>query len=172
MTLNDIKEHMSRNQFKTIANKCGYKCERPADGDHGVDFRVDEVVWIQRPQGSRLLDTGRTLQFQLKATTEKNIQFVAEVLKFDLEVKTYNDLVDRKDRNYPLTLVLVILPDTDAEWVVCGEAELNQRTKLFWFRPSNDARMTNNESSIRISIPINQRVDLNFLKNQFEELFK
>lgn len=170
MTLNEIKEHMSRNQFKTIANRCGYKCERPADGDHGVDFKVDEVTFVNMPSGPRLLDTGRTLQFQLKATTHRNIEFQATTLKFDLEAKTYNDLVHRLQNNYPLTLVVAVLPDLDAEWVTCSQSELNQKTQLYWFRPPSDADLTQNVSTKRIEIPLTQRVDLDFLNDQFEEL--
>lgn len=172
MTLNEIKEHMSRNQFKTIANRCGYKCERPADGDHGVDFKVDEVTFVNMPSGPRLLDTGRTLQFQLKATTFHNIELLDSAIKFDLEAKTYNDLVHRLQNNYPLTLVVAILPDLENEWVTCTNDEIKQKTQLFWFRPSIGAQLTENVATKRIEIPLEQRIDLNFLVNQFEELFE
>lgn len=171
MTLNEIKEHMSRNQFKTIANRCGYKCERPADGDHGVDFKVDEVTFVNMPSGPRLLDTGRTLQFQLKATTHHNVEFQAMTLKFDLEAKTYNDLVHRLQNNYPLTLVVAVLPDLESEWIACTQYELNQRTQLYWFRPAANANLTENVATKRIEIPLAQSVDLNFLNVQFEEMF-
>ena len=169
--MKEIKEHMSRNQFKTIANKCGYKCERPGDGDHGVDFRVDEVAFIQMPSGPRLLDTGRTLQFQLKATTQCNVEFHDEILKFDLEAKTYNDLVHRSKSNYSLTLIVAVLPDSEAEWIICNQYNISQKTQLFWFRPKIDSKLTDNTSTKRIEIPLIQRVNLSFLDLLFEETF-
>jgi hypothetical protein len=171
VTLNEIKEHMSRNQFKTIANRCGYKCERPGDGDHGVDFRVDEVQVIQMPNGPRLLDTGRTLQFQLKATTAHNVDFQEATFKFDLEAKTYNDLVYRLQSNYPLTLIVAILPDSESDWVRCSHQELNQVTQLYWYRPQPNTAITENIATKRIEISMDQRVDLEFLGSQFEEMF-
>jgi hypothetical protein len=172
MTLNEIKEHLSRNQFKTIANRCGYKCEKPGDGDHGVDFSVNEVLPLTLPQGTRYLDTGKILQFQLKATTEQQTLQEAEVVKYDLEAKTYNDLVHRLNNNYPLTLILAVLPVDEEQWVVCTEDGINQRTKLYWYRPQLGAALTENENSKRISIPLQNRVTREFLDLQFEELFQ
>jgi hypothetical protein len=123
------------------------------------------------PNGPRLLDTGRTLQFQLKATTTHNVDFQATTFKFDLEAKTYNDLVFRLQSNYPLTLIVAVLPDSETDWVKCNHQELNQITQLYWFRPTSNTDLTQNTSKKRIEIPLDQRVDLEFLSTQFEAMF-
>lgn len=171
MTLNDIKEHLSRNQFKTIANRCGYKCERPGDGDNGVDFHVDEVTTLIYPQGPRVIDTGKTLQFQLKATTQHRIRIEDGAIKYDLEAKTYNDLIYRLQGSYPLTLILAVLPDADANWVICTPDRIDQETQLFWYRPDAADPATENDATKRIAIPLENRVDLDFLPTQFAEMF-
>jgi hypothetical protein len=172
MTLNDIKEHLSRNQFKTIANRCGYKCERPGDGDNGVDFHVDEVRTVKYPQGLRVIDTGKTLQFQLKATTDKGVVISNDAVKFDLEAKTYNDLIFRLQGSYPLTLILAVLPEVETNWVICHQDRIEQRTKLYWYRPDALDAPTDNEDTKRISIPLTNLVDLDFLPNKFKEVFE
>lgn len=171
MTPNSIKEHLSRNQFKTIANRCGYKCEGPADGDNGVDFRVCAVTEVIYPQGPRFIDDGKILQYQLKSTTMAGVDFIDGVVKYDLEAKTYNDLIYRLQGNYPLTLILAVLPEAEINWVICNEQNLCQETQLYWYRPSAGDTLTHNAATKRISVPIDNRVDLNFLPNQFAEMF-
>jgi Domain of unknown function (DUF4365) len=172
MTPNDIKEHLSRNQFKTIANRCGYKCERPGDGDNGVDFHVDEVITVEYPHGLRVIDTGKSLQFQLKATTENGIVISNGFVKFDLEATTYNDLIYRLQGSYPLTLILAVLPEVDSDWVVCKQDRIEQHTKLYWYRPEELDAPTENQSTKRINIPLTNLVDLQFLPKKFKEVFE
>jgi hypothetical protein len=79
--------------------------------------------------------------------------------------------VFRLQSNYPLTLIVAVLPDSETDWVKCNHQELNQITQLYWFRPTSNTDLTQNTSKKRIEIPLDQRVDLEFLSTQFEAMF-
>jgi hypothetical protein len=77
---------------------------------------------------------------------------------YDLEVKTYNDLILRRSIRTatPCILILLALPADTARWVICEEAELRLGGTCYWEYLSGSP--SENRSSVRIRIPRSQRL--------------
>lgn len=109
MTEDQQKEALSREFLRILANGHGFKVIEPPQ-DHGVDMIICPVTTRQEPNGRlRYLDSQYKLDFQLKATTSAGIVDGNNDLKYDLEVKNYNDLVQRRSDPLPLHLLVVVL---------------------------------------------------------------
>lgn len=167
MTKNQIKEAISINYIQTIANQIGHKVVLRLE-DHGVDMSIIKVDKTSNYGKVRYIDSGKTIECQLKATTEKGIRRTNGFIKYALDVKAYNDLAYRFKKLMPLVLILFILPDDDKKWIECKPNELIIRKHAYWYIPDPEARISGNKSSITISIPNNQRID----DSTFPYLFK
>ena len=98
------------------------------------------------------------------------ITFEENYLKYDLEAKTYNDLIERfSDGNAPLVLVLAILPDDKANWAIIGEQNLLMNQKVYYFYPNDAMEETQNANTIRISIPLENKIGMEFFQNLFQQ---
>jgi hypothetical protein len=72
--------------------------------DYGVDGSFDEVVVCQ----NRRVESGFSLSFQLQASTQWQINNDRQVV-YDLEVKTYNDLILRRSIRAATLCILILL---------------------------------------------------------------
>ena len=156
MTDDQIKEQMSRGFVRLVANRAGYKCTTP-ETDHGVDLIMAEVrIQTSSTGTNRYRETGRYVDLQLKCTCEASITRTATSIKFDLEAKTYDDLVHRlSDPNaVPLVLVLFVMPDDADTWLSVGPVETVLRGIGYFWRPEVAAVPTSNTSTKRIEIPL------------------
>lgn len=171
MTEEDIKEALSRSFVRLVANRAGYSC-KVDERDYGIDITVAEVRRIRRPAGNRLLETGRYVNLQLKTTCHSTVVWEEEALKYDLEVKTYNDLVDTwRDPVTPLWLVLFVLPDAAEEWLSLNDEDIILRRNAFYWKPEPGTTRTENTSRIRVSIPLASQVTLSFVHDRYEEFY-
>lgn len=170
MTEEQIKENLSKHFIGIVACHNGYQCSNP-NGDFGVDLMVNKISVGTKSDGSiRYCASGQHIDFQLKATTESSVTFDGRNIKYDLEAKNYNDLVNRKEKGFaPLILVLFILPDDKSIWLNISPEELILRKKAFWFIPQDG--ITNNVATKRIEIPVSNTIDLSFCDNIFMEYF-
>lgn len=169
MTIEQIKEKLSNAFVSVIANSKGYKLLIP-DDTGGVDFSVTFDYLQNRNGKERHIQSGKYIDLQLKATERHRIVFDEEHLKYDLEVKTYNDLISRfQDGNAPLLLILAILPDNQEEWALIGENSLNLNQIVYYFYPNDEMQETNNLNTIRIEIPYRNKIDLNFFQEIFDQ---
>ncbi|WP_200892320.1 DUF4365 domain-containing protein [Aliterella atlantica] len=87
ITEQHIEEGLSRACVQAIAAKSGLIISR-AEFDYGVDGTFNEVSVIN----GRYCQSGFSLHFQLKASTRW--QQNKDKIVYDLEVKTYNDLIE------------------------------------------------------------------------------
>lgn len=115
--------------------------------DYGVDgdFRLVQV------RDGRRADTGFSMAFQAKATItwlQKDGYIV-----YDLEAKTYNDMVSRTSEESTLLLILLCLPRHAAQWHAVGSTETTLKNCCYWYLP-NDFDPTPNNRKKRIFIPI------------------
>ena len=172
MDINKIKELLSVNFAKALANRAGYLCGKSDDGDFGVDLDVKRVAAQVRNGQTRWAETGETVQIQLKATTVEGIEFEDEVLKYDLEVKNYNDLVARLGTNPPLYLALLVLPELEISWLELAVDQLLLRGNLYYFRPPEGSAPSENAATVRIRIPLVNRVDLEFFDQACIEAYQ
>ena len=167
MTIEQIKEKLSNAFVSVIANYKGYKLQKP-DDTGGVDFSVTFDHIQNRNGKQRHIQSGKYIELQLKATERHRIAFGENNLKFDLEVKTYNDLISRfNDGNAPLVLMLAILPDEQEEWAQIGENNLNLNQIVYYFYPNEHMQESQNQSTIRVEIPYANKIGIDF----FQELF-
>jgi hypothetical protein len=174
MTEEQIKEALSRGFVRLVANRRGFKCKFD-ETDHGVDITLSEVAPRARPDGgTRLTETGRYVDLQIKCTTDASVTLVETGFKFDLESKSYNDLVARLDDPgaAPLALVLFVLPNDEDAWLTVGEDELLLRRGAYWWRPAPGSAPTDNTASKRIEIPFSQRATLDFAPTLYAEFFQ
>lgn len=169
MTEQQIKEAISREFLRILANGHGFKTLEPPS-DHGVDMIVCPVTIRNTPQGVRYLDSPYRLDFQLKATTPNSVVDEGYQIKYDLEAKTYNDLISRRTDALPLHLVLVILNPNPPGCISVDDACLAVSGCAYWYLPEVGDTETSNQATIRISIPKLNRLDIGFVRARFEQL--
>lgn len=95
MTVQDIKEELSIRLIECIANFNGFDTVVPKK-DYGTDISIKEQGIRIENGRHRYFDTGRELKIQAKSTTIKSITENDIFISYNLESKTYNDLISRK----------------------------------------------------------------------------
>ncbi|MEM9888749.1 MAG: DUF4365 domain-containing protein [Bacteroidota bacterium] len=173
MTKNDVKEEISNSFVKLIVNRLGHKIAKP-EKDHGVDFLIREMTVKNREGKVRIIPSGKTLDVQMKSTTEKRVILSKDRIHFTYkcEAKTYRDLIERRNSGTnPLILILFILPENEKDWVVQAYDSLTIRKHAFWFIPEKDAKTTTNSSSISIKIPTKNIFNKDGLIKLFNDIY-
>jgi len=169
MTEEQQKEMLSKEYIRILAYGHGFKVLEPSP-DNGVDMLLYPVTIVETPQGRlRYLDSPHKLELQLKATTPMSIIDDADNIKYDLDVKNYNDLVHRRTDLIPLHLVLVVLreaPPGCLEWSIEKLALLGC---AYWYLPDENAEISPNDRTVRITIPKSNHLTLGFVRERFEE---
>jgi hypothetical protein len=151
LTDQHIAESLSRAYVRAIAGRAGLNLAI-REYDYGVDGSFDEVVVRQ----NRRVESGFSLSFQLKASTQWQLDSTDAV--YDLEVKTYNDLILRRSMRAatPCILIFLALPSDSAQWLICEESELRLQGTCYWEYLSGS--LSTNRQSVRIRIPRSQRL--------------
>jgi hypothetical protein len=170
MTEEQMKEEMSRGFLKILAHGHGFKVLEP-NADHGVDMTLCPVTKrIEKTGSTRYLDSQYKLDFQLKATTVTGIIDAGTHIKYDLEVKNYNDLIYRRDDFLPLHLVLVVLDSVPPACVSLDSVKLGLAGRAYWYLPADNALPSTNDTQIRISIPKANQLASTFVRDRFGDL--
>jgi hypothetical protein len=118
--------------------------------DYGVDGHFVGVAI----RNQRRIDSGFVLDFQAKASIkweQKNGCIV-----YDLEAKTYNDIVSRTSAETTLILILLCLPKEQENWHSVESTSTNLQHCCYWHSFSGD--VTENTESKRIFIPVENRL--------------
>jgi hypothetical protein len=151
LTDQHIAESLSRAYVRVIAGRAGLNLAI-REYDYGVDGSFDEVIVRQ----NRRVESGFSLSFQLKASTQWQLE--ATQIIYDLEVKTYNDLILRRSTKTatPCILILLALPIDSEQWLLCEETELRLQGTCYWEYLSGS--LSENRASVRIRIPRSQRL--------------
>jgi len=173
MTEEQIKEALSNNYIGTLASVEGFKLTKATDTG-GVDYSVSRDLVVTNAFGEkRYIQAGNYIDIQLKSTTTKRIIESVDTIQFDLEAKSYNDLIMRRDHGAaPLILVVFILPQATHDWVEVDEMNLMLRHRAYWYRPAQEERETSNRSSIRITISKQNRFLRDTWPKLYEQFFK
>jgi len=170
MTEAQIKEAISKEFLRILANGHGFKVIEPPQ-DHGVDMIISPVMARTTPAGAqRYLDSPYKLDFQLKATTPASIIDEGHQIKYDLESKTYNDLVVRRPDILPLHLIVVVLDCAPPACISMDEARLSVMGKAYWYLPEEGAEETPNGTTIRVAIPKANQLETDFVRSCYEQL--
>lgn len=172
MTLEQVKEQLSNRFIGILAANKGFVIDKP-DLDLGVDYQLKKTTTYSTPSGkTRYTYDSRYIDLQLKATTDNSIIAEPNSVKYDLEVKTYNDLVERQANGIaPLVLILFVLPHDQNLWVDINHAEIKLRKNAYWFTPSVGASPTDNEHTVRIKIPNTNMLGIDCFKNLHQQFY-
>jgi hypothetical protein len=89
---------------------------------------------------------------------------------YDLEVKTYNDLVFRNSHGsaIPCILILLVLPHDSAQWLDCSEKSITIGGGCYWAQLEGGP--TENQHRVRIRIPRQQQLNPESLRRLFDKL--
>ena len=170
MTEQQRQEAVSREFLRILAHMHGYKIHEPTL-DHGVDMTVCPVKERIEPGGQRrFLDSQMRLDFQIKSTTVAGVVMGVDDIKYDLEAKTYNDLIDRRIEPLPLHLLLVVLNDRPPGCVEIDPERISVVGSAFWFLPAEGEEPTANAATKRISIPKTNILRADFVRSCNERL--
>jgi uncharacterized protein DUF4365 len=145
LTIQHIQESLCRAHIQALAGMAGVIYEATNSFDYGVDGRFQPVVM----RGSRHVTSGHSLDFQAKATT--NWELKNNHIIYDLEAKTYNDMVSRSPSETTLILVLLCLPREQVGWHASTATETTLRHCCYWHILSDQP--TENATTKRIQIP-------------------
>ena len=155
---NAVKELLSRGFLRIVASRSGFIVSSD-ELDFGTDLSLSHVhAYDMDNDRVRYAKSGFTVEVQLKATCDRQLEVDNGFLKYDLKVDNYNDLVRRRDGYIPLILVLFVLPDDQSTWLGIEDSELTLRRCGYIWRPSPTDVEVSNTSTKRISIPISGRL--------------
>ena len=167
MTEEHIKEAISLRYIELIAAFNGFKTSSSYP-DYGTDLDIKEVDFRMENDHKRYLETGRELKFQLKSTTENSIVVEDDLIKYDLNASTYNDLLTRKHSKNPLILILFVLPSDKNNWLHISDNELIAKKCAYWFFPEDTDSLTPNTAQKRITISKDNLISNEALNYLFE----
>ena len=125
--------------------------------DYGVDGQFSPVTI----RDGRRVNSGFPLDFQAKATI--NWELRNGCIVYDLEAKTYNDIVSRTEAETTLILILLCLPKEQVNWHVAEEVATTLRNCCYWH--SFTGEPTENTGTKRILIPVENRLTPGVLNN-------
>ncbi len=114
-----IEELLSVAHVQAVAARAGVSISN-FDKDFGIDGTFRQITAI----GTQRFTSGYALDFQLKASINCFVE--PEYIVYDLEVKTYNDLVHRRQASdaTPCILILKVLPLNAEQWLTTNELGL------------------------------------------------
>ena len=153
MHSNDKKARFSLAYINAVAACAGFDVVEP---------KVD----IDSVDGALLAHYGRRprLEFQAKATARDVVG--DEFVTFPLPMKNYDDL--RMDVIVPRLLILVVLPEHEADWLSHSEDELILRHCGYWHSLAGEPERENTKT-VTVHLPREQRFNpeaLHTLMNQ------
>lgn len=152
--------------MQAVAAQAGIAIMTP-DFDYGVDGTFRPI----KQRGSQRVTSGFFLDFQLKAAASTNrYRLEPEIVRYRLEVQTYNDLVDRQLSlgESPCILLLVTLGSIDDSWLTLTESELLMKACYYYVFVKGD--LSANQESVTIQIPRTQRFTPQVLRELFNQV--
>lgn len=172
MTIEQIKEQLSNRFVGILATNKGFVVDKP-EIDLGVDYQLKKTFTYTLPNGkTRYNFDSRYIDIQLKATTVNSIIDEPDYIRYDLESKSYNDLILRQQNGIaPLILILFVLPSDQNAWVDIDDSELRLRKQAFWYIPPANSEFTENEYRIRITIPKENRLGIDCFNDLHQQLY-
>jgi hypothetical protein len=144
-----VEELLSLAHVQAIAGQAGVSMSY-FDLDYGFDGTFRSI----RARGSRLVTQGFAIDFQLKASINYIIE--PEYVVYDLDVKNFNDPIERRLSNsgIPCILLLKTLPANRDEWLVASEDSLVLGGGCYWAYLNGE--LSTNSKTVRIRIARNQ----------------
>ena len=150
MDLNLRKEQFSRAYVHAIASAAGFGVSVPTVDEDSVDLQI----------GGRILDGLLPLRpridVQMKCTAEEIRR--DDQLIYPLRAKNYNQL-NATNVLVPRLLVVVLVPESEDEWLLHSEHELIMRRCGYWIALTG-REDTVNSSTVSVAIPRTNVLDV------------
>lgn len=163
-------EELSIGFMKIVANSTGYF--NMTGRDYGTDMHIRFARGRSTRSGDRYMTSGRGIDLQLKAVHKKYTTQSETEVSYALEVKNYNDLIDRANELgmvNPLVLIVFIFPDDHDQWVNLQVENLVMGGCAYYYTVPQGAKESENSSNITIKIPRENIVDKNIFNRLFDE---
>lgn len=155
MPENLIKEDLSQAYVQAVTSRSGHDLNITRKDYRGIDGTIENPsLW-----------SVNRVDFQLKSTTD--YEFRDSDVIYDLRVEDYNRLI--QERDIPRVLILFIMPDDEAEWLVQSPDELCLRRCAYWVSIMGGT-FSNNRSTVRVSLPQQNVFDESGLTDMFTQL--
>ena len=145
ITVQHIQESLCLAHIYAVAGMAGVAHSLRNVHDYGVDGQFDPVII----RHGRRVVSGHPLAFQAKATI--NWELVEGEIVYDLEAKTYDDIVSRTDSEITMVLILLCMPKEQADWHITTPDATTIRHCCYWAILGGDP--CGNASKKRIRIP-------------------
>jgi hypothetical protein len=166
-------EELSRNFVLTLAHNKGYFNYEGLD--YGTDLQIRKAIRRRENGRARYLTSGRAIDVQLKAVSEEGVTYLEKSIKYTLEVKNYNDLVQRAKEQggdlIPLILIVFVVPPDTDKWVECLNDGVIIRKEAYWYLLPSNSEYSENSSSVTIEIPKANKVTAELFPNLFSTLW-
>jgi hypothetical protein len=134
MTPEQQKEEISKAYVYAVAASCGYKI-----GNWTVDDgRLDTTIGSSGLLGGGTLASPK-LDLQLKCSNDQSILH-SDFVSWTLSREHYDDL--RRRASDPHLLVVLTLPEKEAEWIECTPQQLIIRRCAFWVKMTGMPEIT------------------------------
>ena len=150
----DQKEGLSLAYVKALAARAGFSTAAPEPDRDSVDVRI-MAGGPRRP----------ALDLQLKATTD-----LAEAQdgfrRFRLRIKNYDDL--RVETQTPRLLVVLDLPQDEAQWMTVTTEELVLRRRAYWVSLQQGHEEVVRQETVTVRIPEGNVLDVATLRTLME----
>jgi hypothetical protein len=145
ITSQHTEECLSLAHVHALAGRAGVNLAAQRIHDYGVDgsFRSVKII------GTRHVESGFSVDFQLKATT--TWEHKGSNVVYDLEAKNYNDMVQRDSEATTCILILLCLPTQESQWINFDETRMVLQHCCYWTQLQGAP--TANASTKRIFIP-------------------
>jgi len=153
LTQQDRQEALSRAYVHAIAAGAGYSLSEPNVDRDSVDITIS-AGGEMRPR----------LDLQLKATV--NLRRGDSAFSYPLKIKNYDDL--RAPTQTPRILVVLDMPDDQADWMHVSPQELILRKAAYWVSLRR-MRETENKESVTVEIPLSHVFDVSGLVALMEQ---
>jgi hypothetical protein len=145
ITIQHTQESLCLAHIYAVAGMAGANYIIKSVYDYGVDGQFVPVT----SRNGRRVSTGHPLDFQAKSSI--NWQMSGGNVVYDLEAKTYDDIVTRDVSETTLLLILLCLPRSPEEWHGATGSETIIRHCCYWKILEGDP--CGRTSTMRISIP-------------------
>lgn len=149
ITIQHTKENLCAAHIHALAGMAGAAMGLRYVHDYGVDGQFDPVI----VRNNRHCIGGFPLPFQAKAT--KSWRLVDGHIVYDLESKTYNDIVCRSEAESTLLLVLLCLPTEQRLWHNIDQG-FTTLQHCCYYDILKGSPVANEKSTKRIRIPADQ----------------
>jgi len=150
MNITQRQEQLSRAYVHAVASVAGCSISTPQVDDDSIDMQITSRI-------GGILYNSPQIDLQLKAPFKRNV-FNLRSMSYPLSKKNYEDL--RKKVLVPRILVVVVLADSEDDWIHHTEEELVIRHCAYWVSLKNEVDLADIKPSATIRLHKNQILDV------------